>query len=303
VRSDRSQSGGAGGKETPLDAPPAGAALHLFLRDSVTTPYTIEIRTAGGAMVRTLTTDTADSRRRQQPALPVKAGAHAVVWDLTWPGPMLAPDQVLWGYSGGIRVVPGEYEAKLVAGSTSQTHRFTVLPDPRLTDVSPADYIAQFETAKLLRDTLESLNRSLETIRGVRAQARASLEQATKAGVSAELTPVVTSLESTLDSLERMMTEPRIKVGYDVLRFGGRLDNQLAEAYGNVTGTNGYIHGGPEGRPTAGAVQRSGELAGQWGTIVKRLEAVIARDVAAFNSKVSSLGMPPIVVPRKKPIA
>ena len=303
VRSDRSQSGGAGGVEAKLDPPPAGASLHLVLRDTVTTPYTIEIRTASGAAVRTLTTDTAESRRRQQPVLPVKAGAHVVSWDLTWPGPLMAADQLLWGYTGGIRVVPGEYEARLVAGSVMQAHRFSVRPDPRLTDVSAADYVAQFETARLLRDTLESLNRSLETMRGVRAQAKASLEQATKAGVAAELAPIAASLDATLDSLERMMTEPRIKVGYDVLRFGGRLDNQLAETYGNVTGTNGYIHGGPEGRPTEGAVQRSGELVNQWNPLVKRLEEVLSRDVAAFNAKVSSLGVAPIVLPRKKPIA
>ena len=58
--------------------------------------------------------------------LPTKAGAHAVVWDLTWPGPLMAPDQVLWGYTGGIRVVPGEYEVRLTAGTITQSHRFRV---------------------------------------------------------------------------------------------------------------------------------------------------------------------------------
>jgi photosystem II stability/assembly factor-like uncharacterized protein len=304
VRADRGQGGGAGGREAPLDAPANGAVFHLFLRDSVTAPYNVEVRTASGVTVRTLTTDTAESRRRQQPALPFKPGAHAIVWDLTWPGPLMAPDQVLWGYTGGIRVVPGEYEVRLMAGNVSQAHRFSVKADPRLTDVSAADYVAQFETARTLRDTLESLNRSLETLRGVRTQAKSSVEQATKAGVASELAPLAASLDATLDSLERMMTEPRIKVTYDVLRFGGRLDNQLAETYGNVTGTNGYIHGGPEGRPTSGATLRTGELIGQWTPLAQRLDAVLARDVAAFNSKVSSLGVAPIVIPKRiKPIA
>ena len=303
VRADRSQGGGAGGREVALDGPPNGAAFHLFLRDSMTTPYTIEVRTAAGEVVRTLTTDTTESRRRQQPVLPLKRGMHAVVWDLTWPGPLMAPDQVLWGYTGGIRAVPGEYEVRLVAGIATQSHRFRVLADPRLTDVTAADYASQFTVSRQLRDTLESLNKSLETMRGVKAQARASLEQATKAGVASELAPLATALEARLDSLERLMTEPRIKVAYDVLRFGGRLDNQLAETYANVTGTNGYIHGGPEGRPTAGATQRAGELVSQWAPMAKRLEEVLNRDVAAFNAKVSALGVAPIVLPRKKPIA
>ncbi len=304
VRADRSQSGGSGGRETVLEAPPAGAVFNLWIRDSVTAPYTIEVRTDAGTLVRTLTTDSAESRRRQQPVLPVKAGAHAVVWDLTWPGPLMAADQVLWGYTGGIRAVPGVYEVRLLGAGAAQSHRFTVKPDPRLTDVTQADYVAQFETARQLRDTLESLNRALETMRGVRAQAKASLEQATKAGVAAELAPLASALDARLDSLEQLMTEPRIKVTYDVLRFGGRLDNQLAETYGNVTGTNGYIHGGPEGRPTAGATLRTGELVGQWTPMAQRLESVLNTDVSAFNAKVSALGVAPIVLPRKpKPIA
>ncbi|MCC7052737.1 MAG: glycosyl hydrolase [Gemmatimonadaceae bacterium] len=302
VRADKGQGGGAGGRETPLDAPPGGAVFHLHLRDSVTVPYTLEVRTAAGEVVRTLTTDTTESRRRQQPVLPVKSGTHAVTWDLTWPGPLMAPDQVLWGYTGGIRAVPGDYEVRL-SGTTTQAHRFRVLADPRLTDVSAADYASQFQVARQLRDTLESLNRSLETMRAVKAQAHASLEQATRAGLQAELAPLATALDTRLDSLERLMTEPRIKVAYDVLRFGGRLDNQLAETYANVTGTNGYIHGGPEGRPTTGAILRTGELVTQWAPIAKRLDEILARDVAAFNAKVSALGLAPIVLPRKKPIA
>jgi len=215
----------------------------------------------------------------------------------------MAPDQLLWGYTGGIRALPGDYEARLIASSTVQSHRFTLRPDPRLSDVTAADYIAQFETARLLRDTLESLNRSLETIRGIRDQVKASLDQATKAGVASELVPIATALAAALDSLQQVMTEPRIKVGYDVLRFGGRLDNQLAETYGNVTGTHGYIHGGPEGRPTVGAMQRTGELVSQWNPLVRRLEQVLTRDVQAFNAKVSALGIAPISIPRKKPIA
>ena len=303
VRADRSQGGGAGGREAPLDAPPNGAVFHIVLRDSVPAPYSIEIRTGDGALIRTFTADTAESRRRQQPALPMKGGAHAVVWDLTWPGPLMAPDQVLWGYTGGIRVVPGEYEVRLIEGGATQQHKFRVLPDPRL-ETTAADYVAQFETARQLRDTLESRNRALETLRGVRVQARASLDQATKAGVASELTPLANTLNARLDSLEQLMTEPRIKVTYDVLRFGGRLDNQLAETYGNVTGTNGYIHGGPEGRPTAGAVQRTGELVMQWTPMSRRLDEVLLNDVAAFNAKVSALGVAPIAVPRRgKPIA
>jgi photosystem II stability/assembly factor-like uncharacterized protein len=304
VRSDRTQGGGAGGREVTLELPPQGAVFHVVLRDRVTTPYTIEVRSRDGTLVREFVTDTAESRKRQQPALPMTPGAHAVVWDLTWPGPRLAADQLLWGYTGGIRTVPGEFEVRLIAGAQTQAHRFSVLPDPRLTDVTTADYVAQFTAARQLRDTLDVLARSLDALRSVRTQLTASLEQAARAGVTAEVQTLAGTLTARLDSLERVITDPRIKVGYDVLRFGGQLDNQLAEAYGNVAGTNGYIHGGPEGRPTAGALQRTGELVQQWVPVSQRLSDVLNKDVPAYNSKVTALGVAPIVVPLKpRPIS
>ncbi|MCU0627044.1 MAG: hypothetical protein MUF21_11255 [Gemmatimonadaceae bacterium] len=304
VRADRSGGGGAGGREIELETPPQGAVFHLFLRDSATTPYTVEVRDAANTLVRRLVTDTAESRKAGQAALPVKAGAHRVTWDLTWPGPRAAPEQVLWGYSGGIPVVPGEYTVSLQAGAITQSHRFRVLPDPRLPEVTVADYAAQLAAARVLRDTLESLNRAVETIRAVRTQVKATVAQAKEAGVDAQLAPLSATLEAQLDSLENRMTDPRIKVAYDILRFGGRLDNQIAEAYGQVTGDNGYIHGAGIGRPPTGALTRTQELVQQWAPLSQRLDRVLADDVAAFNRKVGELGVAPIVVRKRvKPIA
>jgi hypothetical protein len=49
---------------------------------------------------------------------------------------------------------------------------------------------------------------------------------------------------------------------------------------------------------------RTGELVGQWVPVARRVDDVLSREVAAFNSKVQSLGVAPIVVPKRgKPIA
>lgn len=303
VRADRSGGGGAGGREVQLDPPPQGALFHVVLRDSTPT-WTLAVHDARGTLVRRFTADSAESAAAQQPRLPRAPGAHRVVWDLTWPGPRLAPEQLLWGYAGGMPVVPGEYEVRLEAGSVRQSHRFRVLADPRLPEVTTADYEAQLAAASVLRDTLESLARSVEAIRGVKSQVEASLAQAKRAGVESELAPLARSLQATLDSIETRMTDPRIKVGYDVLRFGGQLDNQIAEAYGQATGPNGYIHGAGIGRPTRGVTERTGELVRQYDGLARRLDQVLERDVAAFNATVGRLGVAPIVVPRRgKPIA
>jgi hypothetical protein len=88
----------------------------------------------------------------------------------------------------------------------------------------------------------------------------------------------------------------RSQSGQDPIRFGGKLDNQYAELYGNLTGTNGYIAGGPEGRPTRGAVQRAQELNGQWTSVHQRLLRILDAEVQALNAAATRAGIPAIAV-------
>ena len=107
------------------------------------------------------------------------------------------------------------------------------------------------------------------------------------------------SLVARGDALEGRLTDPRHQVGYDILRFGGRLDNQLSELYGNLTGTGGYINGGTDAAPTAGQLERAADLTREWNAVAADVRTFLERDVAAFNAAVGKLGLPPVTVPRK----
>jgi hypothetical protein len=87
-------------------------------------------------------------------------------------------------------------------------------------------------------------------------------------------------------------------VGYDILRFGGRLDNQLSELFGNLTGTGGYINGGTDGAPTKGQLERATDLTREWNTVAADVRVFLDRDVEAFNAAVRKLGLSPVTVPR-----
>ena len=100
------------------------------------------------------------------------------------------------------------------------------------------------------------------------------------------------------DALEGRLTDPRHKVGYDILRFGGRLDNQLSELYGNLTGTGGYINGGADAAPTKGQLERTADLTREWNAVATELRTFFERDVTAFNVAMVKLGLPPVTVPR-----
>ena len=298
TRADLGSAGGSGGVEAPLDPYPAGALLHYWLRDAVTTELTLEVRDASGRVVRRFTSDTAKARERRLPVLPTRAGAHRVVWDITYDPPVPAKGQLLWGYGGGVKAPPGRYTVTLSGGGVAPSSQtLTVRGDPRLLTTA-ADYDTQFRVALAVRDTMTQVNEAIASLRAVREQVRAAVAQAERVGASPAVSGQADSLVTKGDALEGRLTDPRHKVGYDILRFGGRLDNQLNELYGNLTGTGGYINGGADAAPTKGQLERTADLTREWNAVAAKLRTFFERDVTAFNAAMVKLGLPPVTVPR-----
>ncbi len=308
TRAELGGGGGAGGVESPVDPYPAGALLHYWLRDSVATELTLDVRDAEGRVARRFTSDTAKARERRLSPLPTGPGAHRVAWDITYEPPAPAKGQLLWGYAGGVKAPPGTYTAVLAVSATpssaslptapSPTHTFTVRGDPRL-PTTAADYQTQFRTAMALRDTMSVVNDAIATLRSVRDQVRASVSQADRSGSADAVKGSADTLVAKGDAIEGRLTDPRHKVGYDILRFGGQLDNQLNELYGNLTGTGGYINGGADAAPTMGQLERTADLTREWNAVAAQLRTFLDKDVVAFNAAMARLGLAPVVVPRK----
>jgi PAS domain S-box-containing protein len=256
------------------------------------------VRDASGRVARRFTSDTAKARERRLPVLPTSAGAHRVVWDITYEPPVPAKGQLLWGYSGGVKAPPGRYTVTLSGGATAPSSQtLTVRGDPRLFTTA-ADYDTQFRVALAVRDTMTQVNEAIASLRAVREQVRAAVAQAERVGASPAVSGQADSLVTKGDALEGRLTDPRHKVGYDILRFGGRLDNQLNELYGNLTGTGGYINGGADAAPTKGQLERTTDLTREWNAVAAELRTFFERDVTAFNAAMVKLGLPPVTVPR-----
>ncbi|MFN8581190.1 MAG: hypothetical protein U0163_09470 [Gemmatimonadaceae bacterium] len=292
--------GGAGGVEVRPENRPDGAILTYYLAAEPTAPVVLSVLDAQGKTVRSFTSDTAASRKANTKALPVKKGMNRYVWDLTYPGPDPVKGQVIWGYFAGVKAPPGAYSVRLTAnGVTQQSRSFHVVGDPRLTTVTQADYDEQFKLASSIRDSINAVNRAIEIARAVKEQATRALEQAARVGRDAEVKPATDSLNGKLSSVEIDMIQVKSESGQDPIRHAGKIDNNLAEIYGNVTGNDGYIHGGAEGRPTRGAYERMADVMKEWGPVAQRLQVILDKDVPAFNDLLKRLGLGAIVVPRK----
>lgn len=289
--------GGAGGIENSPDPLPAGAMMHAWFAAVPDSAARIEVLDARGVVVRSFTTDTARARELGQPALKRTAGAQRVMWDLTHPGPRVLKGQTIWGYTGGVKAPPGTYQVRLTAGALTQTRTFRLLADPRIPEVTQADYDEQFRVASALRDSMNVVNQSLELIRSVATQAKQAVELAGRVGRVADVTPAANELTAKLSGVEGALNQTKSESGQDPIRHAGKLDNQLVELYANITGDDSYIYGGPEGRPTRGATERLGDVLREWAPLSAQLRTIIERDVPAFNELLRRLGLGAIVLP------
>jgi hypothetical protein len=90
-----------------------GAAIHVWLGAAATAPISLDIVDAQKRVVQHFSSDSAEARRAQSTRLPSSRGLHRIVWDITYPGPMRVEGVVTWGYLGGVKAPPGDYEAVL----------------------------------------------------------------------------------------------------------------------------------------------------------------------------------------------
>ncbi|MEP7383004.1 MAG: hypothetical protein ABI910_15040, partial [Gemmatimonadota bacterium] len=291
--------GGAGGVENAPDPLPMGALLQAWFAAAPDSASHVDVLDARGLVVRSFTTDTARARRLGQPPLRALAGAQRIVWDLTYPGPNLLEGQTIWGYTGGVKAPPGNYQVRLATAQTTQSRTFRVLADPRIPQVTQADYDEQFRVSAAVRDSMNAANEAIALIRAVREQAMRAVEQAARINRASDVKPMADALSGKLGGVEGALIQTRSESDQDPIRFPGQIDNELTELYTNLTGTDSYIYGGPEGRPTRGAMERMNDVLRVWTPLSARLRAILETDVPAFNELLRRLGLGAIVLPAK----
>ena len=289
--------GNAGGlSELGPAVAPSGAAIHYAVADGGPDAVTVEILDETGESVRTFSSDSTAAAEAGTARLTTEPGLHRLRWDLNYPGPRVADGAVIWGYTGGVKAPPGTYQVRLSAGDVNETRSFEVLKDPRLDNVTQADFEEQFRVAMAVRDSLTQVADVLEELQGIMAQIDEVVEKADFAGQGDEVTPLADTVDTELTAVQEDLMQTRNQSGQDPIRFPPKLDNQWVELYNFLTGVDGYISGGPEGRPTEGAMERYDDLSAEWRRVRGRYQGVLDDHVRRFNELVERLGLPAVVL-------
>jgi photosystem II stability/assembly factor-like uncharacterized protein len=279
---------------------PGNALIHYYLEREPAAPITIEVLDGAGSVVRTFASDSAAAAALGQKPIAAKAGMSRMVWDITYPGPDTLSGVVIPGWAGGVRAPPGSYQVRLSVDGQAQTRDLTVRADPRLSDVTQADYDEQFRLAIAIRDTLSRLYDAARSIRGVAEQVATVGDRVTAGGYGDELLAAADSLTIRLTAVDEDLRQVKNQSPQDPLRYPPKLDMQYLALYAYVTGVDNYSFGGPEGRPVQGAYTRFEDLNVEWRALRDRLQAILETDLPAFNRMLQEEGVPGVVVPRRE---
>jgi photosystem II stability/assembly factor-like uncharacterized protein len=269
--------------------PPYGAAINYFLRSAAAGPVTLTILDAKGAVVRTLTGAG-------------NAGLNRVHWDLRseptpeirmrtlplLPAPhvRLGPDGTRPPAGGGASVSvlmpPGTYTVKLSAGGREQTQPLVVRKDPNSAGTE-ADIAAQ---TQVLTDLSRDLNTAVDVVNRMEL-IRSQLQSLGRVTADAEIRKTAADLERRFTDAEMTLIDLRLTGGQDGVRYAAKLISRF-----------GYLAGGVSGADFAPTNQQSEVqklLAERVRASVTQFDALVAKDLAAFNDRLRDKSIPNVV--------
>lgn len=274
--------GGGGLSEYAPEGKPSGAIMYYYLKDTANQEVMLEIVDKDARVVRVFTNDEKKAKAHKTSPLPNKTGMHRMTWDLTYEGPTFVDGAIIWGYKGGVKAPPGMYDLRLlVDGQSIATQQVEVKEDPRIeSEFTDEDYQEQLKLGLELRDAITEVHAKIKEIRSVKEQIKWLSEQADD---DKEVQELATNLLKDMTTQEEKLMQTKNESGQDPIRFAPKLDNQMVEAYNYVTGVDGYISGGREGRPNQAAYTRSKDLEQEWAEVKKEVEATLEASVMKFN--------------------
>lgn len=276
--------------------PDAGAVIYYTLKNKVDEEIRLEIIDGKGEQIRTYssTKDASGKPLRrsndyftEEDATPRNVvantpGLNKFVWDLSYPEvTRLNGVQVLWsGNTNGPQAIPGAYSVKMYIGDEVVGEQdFEIIKDPRLTDITQADFEAQFQLVQTVKSKLDATHKTINRIREVRAEINELLAEAKD---DKDLKERAKPMLEAMSEIENELVQTKAESGQDVLNFQIKLNNKLASLSRTIeTG---------HGRPTKQQYEVYEDLAARVDAQFKRLEEVWYGEYETIIEEIESKG-------------
>jgi hypothetical protein len=260
-----------------LDA--SGRVLRTYGRATAATAAAAAALPAGGPGAATRAT------------LKPVVGLNAFQWDLRADPPTALPGNInIWGTTGGYRVSPGRYQARLTVGSAAQTQGFEVREDPRVT-IAPAELAARDSLARGINVRVGEIHDALLRLRDVREQVSKFVDRTKDAPNAPAIAAKGKEIVAKAEALEPQLSTKAAN-GQDVINYRNGINAQYAFLLGNVEGSD--IVSQP-------SRERKAELDRLWSALRAQVDAVVQQDVPAFNALLQAGQVNGVIVPGATP--
>ena len=286
------------------EGPPQGVIVYYLLEDTPADPIELTFLDADGAEIKTFTTkpedaddaedDETDSDDKEDRYIPAEPGLNRFVWDMCYPDSEAVTESLSDKQEtpdkpkNGPLASPGTYQAQLTVGEQTHTQTFEICKDPRVT-ASQADFDAQFELWRQIRDKLSETHEAINHLRRIQRQVnewkkRADAREDTNTEAICE---AAEALQEKLKAIEGELIQTGADTIGDRLRLPTMLSGKLAGLVSVVSVA--------DFAPPKQAYELFEDLSSQINAQLDQLRSVIEEDVAAFNNLISEANVPAVV--------
>jgi hypothetical protein len=218
---------------------------------------------------------------RPQRILSAEAGMHRWVWDLRYPPPNSAAHEYPIAavphdtprYPLGPLVVPGKYQARLVAGGHTETQDFQVTMDPRV-KASTRELQQQFEAEMKLASAVSESSEAVTQAETVHEQIDKLVSQASA------------QLKTSLQSLDLKVSEL-----LDGKTQDGKKSPNLPDTNANVTALYGQV-GQADAAPTVAQIDGSNKSEADLSKMLETWKQLKVQEIPAVNRDLAAAGLP-----------
>jgi photosystem II stability/assembly factor-like uncharacterized protein len=213
---------------------------------------------------------------------PMSAGLNTVTWNVRYPDAMSFPGMILWGGSvAGPAAPPGTYQVRMTVDGKTQTQPLVLKRHP-LHSATDADLMEQFNLAIQIRDKVSEANNAVILIRSIKTQVGDRLSKSQ----DAKLKAAGDTLAKNLSAVEEDIYQVRNQASQDPLNFPIKINNRLATLLSVVNRG--------DGKPIGNAEPVFKDLIAELKVQTDKLQQVLTRDLAAFNTEAKRLNLDPV---------
>ena len=278
--------------------PPAGAIIDYFLKSKPKGELTIQVFSADGRLVRTLSNRVHKAGAEQpqewpdiqKPAelLPDGAGMNRFPWDLRYDPPAELPGAFYPGLPPrGPVVAPGTYTLRLAVDGKTATAQMEVKPEPRVKATLAA--FAELVAMQLkVRDAMSALHEGVLELRDARDQLAALQKRAAADPRFAALGARADGAVKQLTEIERKLVAVDVKSTEGTLRFPVQLNEQLESLR--------ELLDSADAAPVPAMGEVFADYDGALRTELSKWREIRDRDLPAINDEAHKLDLPAVML-------